>query len=367
VIGLRSPITTRATGCSLRAYTSGAPYATRGLRWLPLRARGRRRIVRARSSCAGDQMRTSTAFLCAWLASFSMPASAERGTYQPPRHDDGHPNFEGMWVNMSATPLVRPPGYTQLLISESEARTIDSQRIARAEDRTTPTEPTEWTNDRQIERVSGTLRSSVIIEPSDGQIPGNEAFRKRVATVPAAILHAMDGPEDRPSSERCLGSQGVQPPILSMAMGNLYLIVQTADTVVFFSEWLHDARVIRMSAKHAHPAITSWLGDAIGWWEGDTLVVQTRYFTPSDRARTSPTGIFLVSPTTTVTERFTRVSHEEMNYRFTIEDPNWYERPWTGETHFTRSDERLLEAACHEGNYNMRFNLEAARTLEAER
>jgi hypothetical protein len=152
-----------------------------------------------------------------------------------------------------------------------------------------------------------------------------------------------------------------------MAMGNLYLIVQTADTVVFFSEWLHDARVIRMSAKHAHPAITSWLGDAIGWWEGDTLVVQTRYFTPSDRARTSPTGIFLVSPTTTVTERFTRVSHEEMNYRFTIEDPNWYERPWTGETHFTRSDERLLEAACHEGNYNMRFNLEAARTLEAER
>jgi hypothetical protein len=312
-------------------------------------------------------MRTSTAFLCAWLASFSMPASAERGTYQPPRHDDGHPNFEGMWVNMSATPLVRPPGYTQLLISESEARTIDSQRIARAEDRTTPTEPTEWTNDRQIERVSGTLRSSVIIEPSDGQIPGNEAFRKRVATVPAAILHAMDGPEDRPSSERCLGSQGVQPPILSMAMGNLYLIVQTADTVVFFSEWLHDARVIRMSAKHAHPAITSWLGDAIGWWEGDTLVVQTRYFTPSDRARTSPTGIFLVSPTTTVTERFTRVSHEEMNYRFTIEDPNWYEAPWTGETHFTRSDERLLEAACHEGNYNMRFNLEAARTLEAER
>jgi hypothetical protein len=313
-------------------------------------------------------MRTSTAFLCAWLASFFMPAAAaERGAYQPPRHDDGHPNFEGTWVNMSATPLVRPPGYTQLLISETEARAIDLRRIAGAEDRTTPTEPTEWTNERHIERVSGTLRSSVIIDPPDGQIPGNEAFRKRVAAIPAAILHAMDGPEDRPSSERCLGSQGVQPPILSMAMGNLYLIVQTAETVVFFSEWLHDARVIRMGAKHAHPAITSWLGDAIGWWEGDTLFVQTRYFTPSDKARTSPAGIFLVSPATTVTERFTRVSQGEMNYRFTIEDPNWYERPWTGETHFTRSDERLLEAACHEGNYNMRFNLEAARTLEAER
>ena len=54
-----------------------------------------------------------------------------------------------------------------------------------------------------------------------------------------------------------------------------------------------------------------------------------------------------------------------MNYRFTVEDPSWYDRPWTGETHFTSSNQRLLEAACHEGNYNMRFNLEAARTLEA--
>jgi hypothetical protein len=295
-----------------------------------------------------------------------MPALSERGADQPPRHDDGRPNLEGMWVNSSATPLTRPPGYTQLLISETEAREIDSRRMESAEDRTTPTEPTEWTDERHIERVSGTLRSSVIVDPQDGQIPGNEAFRKRVAAVPAAILNAMDGPEQRPSSERCLGSQGVQPPILSIAMGNLYLIVQTAETIVFFSEWLHDARVIRMNAKHVHPAITSWLGDAIGWWEGDTLVVETRFFTPSDKARTSPSGIFLVSPATTVTERFARISHEEMNYRFTVEDPTWYERPWTGETHFTLSDQRLLEAACHEGNYTMRFNLEAARTLEAE-
>ena len=309
-------------------------------------------------------MRTFTTLLCAWLTAFSIVVSAEPSPYRPPRHADGHPNFEGIWVNSSATPLIRPPGYA-LFISETEARELDSRRIAGDEDRTKPTEPTEWTNERHIERISGTLRSSVIIEPSDGQIPGNEAFRKRVAAVPAAILHGMEGPEQRPSSERCLGSQGVQPPILSIPMGNLYLIVQTADTVVFFSEWLHEARLIRINAKHAHSAITSWLGNAIGWWEGDTLVVETRSFTPSDQVRTSPSGIFLVSPATTVIERFTRISHEEMNYRFTVEDPNWYERPWTGETHFTLSNQRLLEAACHEGNYNMRFNLEAARTLEA--
>jgi hypothetical protein len=300
-------------------------------------------------------MRSSTAFLCAWLASFSMPAATER------------PNFEGIWVNTNATPLVRPAGYPQLLISETQARAIDSRRIAGDEDRTTPTEPTEWTDERHIERVSGTLRSSIIIEPSDGQIPGNEAFRKRVAAVPAAILHAMDGPEQRPASERCLGSHAAQPPILSIATDNVHLIVQTAETIVFFAEWLHEARIIRMNAKHAHPAVTSWLGDAIGWWEGDTLVVETRSFTPSDKVRTSPAGIFLVSPATTVTERFTRISREEMNYRFTVDDPSWYERPWTGETHFTLSDQPLLEAACHEGNYNVRFMLEAARALEAKR
>jgi hypothetical protein len=312
-------------------------------------------------------MRTSTAFLCASLAAFSLPASAERSAYQPPRHADGRPNFEGIWVNTNATPLVRPSGYTELVISETQAREIDSRRIAGDEDRSTPTEPTEWTDERRIERVSGTLRSSIIIEPTDGQIPGNEAFRKRVAAVPAAILHAMEGPEQRPNSERCLGSQAAQPPILSIATDNLHLIIQTAETTVFFSEWLHEARVIRMDARHSHPAITSWLGDSIGWWDGDTLVVETRYFTPSDKARTSPAGIFLVSPATTVTERFTRISREEMNYRFTIEDPSWYERPWTGETHFLLSDQRLLEAACHEGNYNMRFMLEAARSLEASR
>ena len=273
------------------------------------------------------------------IVALTMAGSAECGTYRLPRHADGRPNLEGMWSNTNATALARPPGYAQLVITEAEARELDSRRIASDEDRSTPTEPTEWTEERHIERVSGSLRSSIIIEPSDGQIPGNEAFRKRVASIPAAILHAMDGPEQRPSSERCLGSQGVQPPTLSIATINLHLIVQTAQTIVFFSEWLHEARVIRMNARHSHPAVTSWLGDSIGWWEGDTLVVETKYFTPSDQARTSPLGIFLVSPTTTVIERFTRISRQELNYRFTVEDPKWYERPWTGETHLMLSDE----------------------------
>ena len=154
--------------------------------------------------------------------------------------------------------------------------------------------------------------------------------------------------------------------MLSIPASNVHQIVQTADAVLLFAEPMHDARIIRMNAQHAHPAVTSWLGDSIGWWEGDTLVVETKFFTPSGRVRTSPLGDYLVSPRTVVTERFARVAHEELNYRFTVEDSTWYVHPWRGESHFTLTDEPMLEFACHEGNYSLRFILEAARTLEAK-
>ena len=288
------------------------------------------------------------------LAAVSMSVLAER-------------DLEGVWVNTNATPLARPPGYTQLFISAAEARAIDLQRIEREEDRSTPTEPTEWLDERSIEPVNGTLRSSVIVDPPDGQLPGNEALRQHFATLSATILKGLDGPEQRPTQERCIGSQASLPPMLSIPAASLHLIVQTPQATVIFAEWMQQARVIRMNARHAHPAVTSWLGDSIGWWEGDTLVVETHNFTPNDRTRIGVDGVYLVSPRTIVTERFTRISDDEIVYRFTVEDPTWYERPWTGETHFTRTDDRMIEAACHEGNYTMRFMLEAARALEAAR
>jgi hypothetical protein len=297
-------------------------------------------------------MRTSTAVLPAFLAALSTAVSAE-------------PNLEGTWTNDNSTPLVRPQGYTQLFISEAEARELDSKRLAREED-PGPNDPPETNVERGIERVSGTLRSSVIIDPADGQLPVTDEARKRIETFRAGIRTVMDGPEQRPLPERCIGTVASLPPMLSIPVGNLHQIVQTADAIVLFAEPMHDARIIRMHARHAHPAITSWLGDSIGWWEGDTLVVETKFFTPSDRVRTSPTGDYVVSPRTVVTERFTRVSHTELNYRFTVEDPTWYARPWSGESHLTLTDEPLIEFACHEGNYSLRFILEAARALEAK-
>jgi hypothetical protein len=297
-------------------------------------------------------MRTSSAFLPAFLAALSTAVSAAS-------------NLEGTWVIRNSTPLVRPPGYTRLVISESEARELDSQRLAREED-AGPNDPPETNDERRIEPVGGTLRSSIIIDPPDGQLPTTEEGRRHIETFRAGIRTVMDGPEQRPLPERCIGTVASLPPMLSIPVSNMHQIVQTADAILLFTEPFHDARIIRMHAKHAHPAVTSWLGDSIGWWDGDTLVVETKFFTPSDRVRTSPTGDYIVSTRTVVTERFTRVSHTELNYRFTVEDPTWYTRPWSGESHLTLTDEPLLEFACHEGNYSLRFILEAARALEAQ-
>jgi hypothetical protein len=135
---------------------------------------------------------------------------------------------------------------------------------------------------------------------------------------------------------------------------------------VIVSELIHDARMIRMNSTHSPAALTSWLGDSIGWWDKDTLVVETKYFSPNSAVRLRPQSTFLVSPNTTVTERFTRVSDHELNYVFTVSDPTYYTRSWTGETHWMRSHAKIFEYACHEGNYSMRDMLEAARSRDAK-
>ena len=130
------------------------------------------------------------------------------------------------------------------------------------------------------------------------------------------------------------------------------------------SEFINDARMIRMSSTHSPAAVASWLGDSIGWWENDTLVVETKYFAPNSGIRQNAQYVFLVSPETTVIERFARVSKDELYYEFTVRDPTFYTRSWTGETHLLRSNDRIFECACHEGNYSLRNELEAARAKD---
>jgi hypothetical protein len=256
------------------------------------------------------------------LVTLSCSAIAKEQLYSPPRLDNGQPDMQGVWVASNATPLQRPAGYSTLVIAEAQAAKLLASRNARFEDRSSPTEPTEYFEPHAIERIRGQLRSSLIVDPPDGLIPGNDLFKQQVAHARAAMLTAMDGPEQRPAPERCLASQTTQPPILAISVGvNLHQIVQTADSFVFVSEFVGAARIVRLDSQPVPAAITSWLGDSIGHWQGD---------------------------------------------EFTVEDPTYYTKPWTGESQFQRRDEQLLEYACHEANYSLVHILEGARERERQ-
>lgn len=270
-----------------------------------------------------------------------------------------------MWDHVNATPLERPPGITTLRITGEQADAIARALDQVAEDRSKPTEPTEYFNERQLLPIRGELRSSIIVDPPDGRIPGTAAFKQWQVRTRANVVSALDGPEERPTSERCLGNPASQPPNLFNPGTNLRQIVQTRDAVVIESEVIHFARIVRLNATHAPAAVTSWPGDSIGWWEGDTLVVETRHFTPSDIGRVAAGITFLVSPDATVTERIERVAEDELSYVFTVDDPANYTQPWTGETHLMRKNEKMFEYACHEANYSLRFILQGGRAQDA--
>lgn len=262
------------------------------------------------------------------------------------------------------TPLERPDDFATLVISRAEAMRLEQRIVEFFYDPLLPSDPVGSLDERRLEQIDGQYRSSMIIDPANGHVPWQEAYRLEARRVEDGALAALDGPEQRPLDERCLaGAAG--PPITTYPVSNIHQIIQTPGFVAIASESMHDLRVVRLAGGHAPPQVVSWSGDSIGRWEGDTLVVETRHFAPASRLRSFPFMTYFVSPSTTVIERFTRTSPDQLRYVFTISDPEFYTRPWTGETLLVRSAARSFEDACHEGNYSLRFILEGARSTEA--
>ena len=313
-----------------------------------------------------QRARSSAAFAFCGALSVSTAGFAKDELYRVPRTEFGHPDVEGVWDHTDATPLERPLGFDALVITPAQAAEIERLLANAAEDRTVPTEPTEYFNARRMQPIHGELHSSIIVDPADGRTPGTPLFKEWQPRTRAAVVNAVDGPEQRPTSERCLGNPAAQPPQLFNPGTNLRQILQTRDALVVLAEVMGQARVIRLNAQHAPAAVTSWSGDAIGWWEGATLVVETVHFTPADSGRVATGIAFMVSPAAKVVERITRVSDRELSYTFTVEDPTYYTRPWKGETHFVRTDERLFEYACHEANYSLTYILQGGRVRDGQ-
>ena len=225
--------------------------------------------------------------------------------------------------------------------------------------------------------VDGKFRTSILVEPKNGQMPpmteqASKARMERFASFRRSnegrawwvyedvVPGPYDNMEQRGTAERCLlGFTGATPSFPSL-YNNYKRIIQTEDYVMLLIEMNHDARIVRMNSEHMPPDQRTWLGDSIGWWEGDTLVVESTNFRPSVQGRGG-------SENMTVTERFTRKPDGNVLYRFTVEDDTVWTAPWTGEYIWKQAnDDKIYEYACHEGNYALGGIMRGARLLEKE-
>ena len=223
-------------------------------------------------------------------------------------------------------------------------------------------------------KLDGAWRTSIIVDPPNGRLPPlSEHGMARLASSRERMQEntgtawwvnqetgPYDDPEMRPLGERCLLGFGSTsgPPMLPVMYNNLKRIVQTEDTVMILAEMNHDARIIRIDGEHEPDSVRKWMGDSIGHWEGDELVVRTTNFRET-------TGLMLGSEDLRVEERFSRMDDATLRYRFTVEDPNWT-AVWSGEYPWPATDERVYEYACHEGNYALGGILRGARVLERD-
>jgi hypothetical protein len=330
-----------------------------------------------------------------------------------PRTPDGHPDLQGTYDLATMTPLERWPGDPAFLTKEQAAtlQIAEIERRAKSAGGDEPLSPDRspppvggdttaaksffellekrgggavggynrfWLNQGSTYTVAGgQIRTSIVVDPADGRVPPyNEAARKRLAAARATptstaaerasledtATGAYDNPEQRPLSERCLlgfGSTSGPPALPDYFYNDLHQIVQTSESIMILSEMIHDARIVRMDAQHLPKNIRRWMGDSVGHWEGDTLVIDTTNFTDKTRFRGSTDNLHVI-------ERLTRVDGKTLLYRFTIEDPDTWDRPWTGEYAWPATDKPMYEYACHEGNYALASILRGARRQEAE-
>jgi len=317
-----------------------------------------------------------------------------------PRMPDGHPDLQGTYDLAIVTPLERLPGDPPFLTKKKADELLKAELARRADDHglDSGTGPAKsffvlaeragggatgaynrfWLEQgMQYTVVDGQIRTSIVVDPADGHVPPfNTAERKRAVSmrgVPtsdqrenqdptAEPAGAFDNPEQRPLGERCIlgfGSTSGPPVLPDYFYNDLHQVVQTPDSIMILTEMVHDARIIRMNATHLPKAIRRWMGDSVGHWEGDTLVIDTTNFNDKTRFRGSTENLHVI-------ERFARVDDKTLLYRFTVEDPATWDRPWSGEYTWPLTEKHIYEYACHEGNYALANILRGARHQEAE-
>lgn len=303
--------------------------------------------------------------------------------YTAPRLAIGQPDLQGVWSNASNTRLTRPSQFDSLTMTDDEylhaveihpqnvrQRTDDNQKLGdglldgsdlargRGYNAFWIDPGTSYAN------VKGTWRTSWIVDPPSGQIPYSENGRElqREASAVRRRGSGFDNPEERSLGERCIIQPTPGPPIGQYLYNNNVRISQAPDHVVITSEMINDARIVRLTDKRKPEELHPWMGDSIGWWEGDTLVVETTNLHPS---QAQSYGVYLTKDGK-ITERFTRYNDRQVLYEFEVNDPNVYSQVWKAEMALNDIGGDMFEYACHEGNYGLEGILEGGRQANRE-
>ncbi|MCA3712490.1 MAG: hypothetical protein IM664_10710 [Phenylobacterium sp.] len=314
--------------------------------------------------------------------------------FKAPRNMYGQPDLSGNWSNASLTPETRAPALgARATFSEEEVRQMEAQAVSEVEQGNQSIDPDQgapkvggeikagirpeyaaaggavggydrgWLEPGStVMRVRGEPRTSFLTTP-DGQPPKRRADAPPPTRFNAEMFRrSADNPETRALGERCILSFGrnAGPPMFPNGFyNNNYKIVQGPDTVAILVEMVHDVRLIRLNGTHRTDGVRPWMGDSVGRWDGETLVVETINIPMQQAYRGSWRNL-------KVTERFTRVARDRVHYGFQVEDPTVWDAPWGGEYEFSALNGEIYEYACHEGNYALPGILAGARAEEAE-
>jgi hypothetical protein len=310
---------------------------------------------------------------------FGLCLAAGAAAQTLPRTPWGDPDIQGVYTNSneSGTPLERPAEFAGRSIEDVKpaelARLIEQRAeqqrrtaavIGGTADNDTGAGPSHWYENANPKNS----RAWMLSDPPDGKIPATtDEAKRRAAAVRAArrggdgyYVGPFDSPADLSLYVRCV-TRGLPGSMMPAIYGNAYEIVQGPGYVAIRYEMVHEARVIPLDGRpHVAAAVKSYMGDARGRWEGNTLVIDTTNFL-EESAYGGASGRLKV------TERFTPVSREAMEWSITFDDPATWVRPWTFGMRLTRDDAQpLFEYACHEGNEGLRGILSAARAAERD-
>lgn len=321
----------------------------------------------------------SSALVLAQAAKPVAKAATAAKTWTPKKTPWGDPDLQGVWNDATSTPLQRPAGKGEAVIEDDNAAAKFEEELANdlSRDRRDGGNEVDvnraynehWMDSRRL-KITNDRRTSLIVDPPDGRLPPTVPIspeRQKIRAERTAAAARFQAGMPNVATELSLPIRCIlrtdSPPYLPTIYNNDFQIYQSPGYVVIAPEMIHSARIIPLDGRpHIGPTLKQWLGDTRGHFEGNTLVLETTNF------RTDDGTVYQgANPATyQITERFTRVADDTINYEFTINDPMTWTKPWTAVIPWTKIDpkEQMYEYMCHEDNFDIVHLLTGARARE---